>query len=159
MRPWLLTAAIGSAAVCASGRASAADLAVGVGLVEAVAPAPALLGLYSCAAVSLVLPAASVLLAPTLGIEWSPELGAWGFSGGLVMDVPVAKRLGVDFIASVVHDQAGAAWSEAAFYAGIGAGVSVSRGAWTLSPSVIAFHGINVAGWTLAPGLGVSRGF
>jgi hypothetical protein len=161
MRPWLVTAAIGSAAVCVSGGANAADLAVGVGVVEAVAPvpAPALLGMYSCAAVSLVVPAASVFLVPTVGIEWSPELGAWGFSGGLAIDVPVANRVGVDIIASVVHDQAGAAWSEAAFYAGLGAGVSVSRGAWTLSPSVVAFHGINVGGWTLSPGLALSRGF
>jgi hypothetical protein len=156
MKRSLLAATV--AAIAPHG-AEASDLAVGVGIVEAVAPTPEHLGVYSCVAVSLVVPAARVTFVPTIGVEWSPELGAWGFSSGLVMDVPVAKWLGVDVIASLVHDQAGAAWSEATFYAGIGAGVSMFHGAWALSPSLSAFHGINVNSWTLAPGLSVSRGF
>jgi hypothetical protein len=151
MRTWLIVA------FCSiPGVASASDPSLSVGMVEVVAPTGGHVGAYPNVALSIVVPHEHVALIPTLGVEWSPELGAWGFTGAFVVDVPVAKRVGIDVIATVIHDQAGMAVADSAFYAGVGGGVSLFHDAWTLSPSVSLLRGLNVNGWTLAPALNLS---
>ena len=155
MRAWLAVVI----AMLVPRLAHAWEPAINAGVVDVVAPTLKHVGAYPYVAVSMGVPWDHVFLASTVGVEWSPELGAWGFTGALSIDVPVAKRLGIDVLGSLTHDQAGMAWRGAAFYAGIGAGVSVFCDAWALSPSISAVHGINVGGWTLAPTFNVSRAF
>jgi hypothetical protein len=154
MRNWLIAATLLLPSV-----ASASDPSLNVGMVDVVATGGENIGAYPYVAVSLVVPKDRVTLIPTIGVEWSPELGAWGIAGGLVVDVPVAKRVGVDVIATLIHDQPGASFANAAFYGGLGGGVSVFCDEWTLSPSISLLRGLNVNSWTLAPALNVSRAF
>jgi hypothetical protein len=139
--------------------AIAANPSINVGVVDLVAPTADHLGAYPYVAVSVMIPTQRVTLVPTVGVEWSPELGAWGFSGCVVVDVPVAKRIGLDLIGSLIHDQSGTAFGDAAFYAGLGGGVSVFHETWTISPSVSVLRGLNVGGWTLAPAVNLAYAF
>jgi hypothetical protein len=139
--------------------AYASDLSINAGVLDVVSPEPAHVGVYPYVGLSVVLPHDRVTVIPTVAIEWSPDLGTWGFSGAMVVDVPVARRIGLDVITSFVHDQIGDAWSEAAFYAGLGGGVSLFRDKWTLSPSVSVLRGLNVDAWTLAVALNTSYSF
>jgi hypothetical protein len=153
-----LVAAVIAAVIAASAAgASAADFALSAGALELVSPsAPHHLGVYGYVAASVVVPSEHVTLVSSVGIEGSPELGAWGLIVGIVADFPVSDHVGVDAIATFVHDQIGERWNEAAFYAGAGAGVSFFVDRWTISPSVVALGGLNVGGWTLAPGINLA---
>ena len=130
--------------------------AINTGIIEAMTPDANHVGVYSYAAVSIAIPTPHVTVAPRLGAEWSPELGAWGFVTSVAADVPVHPRLGVDFIATLVHDQVGADWGSAAFYAGPGVGVSLILGRWALSPSVTAVRALSSSNWTLGAGLNLA---
>jgi hypothetical protein len=155
MKAWNVVLGLG----CAPGVAAASDVSLNAGVVDLVSTDAKHVGAYPYLGASLIVPTEHVTLVPTLGIEWSPELGGWGLTAALVVDIPVAKRLGLDIIASLVHDQPGDEWSSAAFYAGLGLGVSVFREQWTVSPSVSVLRGLDVEGWTLAPAVNVSYAF
>lgn len=134
--------------------ALATDFAVNVGVIEVAAlPGPAHAGAYPYLAGSAVLPAGQLLLIPGLGVEWSPELGRWGLVGTLVVDRPVNDWLGVDLIAALLHDQAGASVRSSDFYAGVGVGGTVVAGPVAISPSFSLYRGLDVGGWSLVPGL------
>jgi hypothetical protein len=154
MRAWIVASSLLVPHV-----AYASTPSLNAGVVDLVAPTADHLGAYPYVALSMIVPKDHVTLIPTIGIEWSPELSAWGFNGALVVDVPVAKTVGLDVIASLVHDQVGGEWNKAAFYAGIGGGCSIFRDTWTFSPSVSLLRGLNVGGWSLAPALNVSYAF
>jgi hypothetical protein len=138
-----------------SGHALAGDLVVNAGMLEVASIAPEHVGAYPYVALSLVVPTEHVTWIPSLGLEWAPELGAWGVVGSLTADFPVSTGLGIDAIVSIVHDQVGGAFRESTFYAGLGAGVSVFLGRWTISPSVSLFRGLNADAWTVGPALNV----
>jgi hypothetical protein len=138
----------------------AADPAVNAGAIEVIGfPGPEHLGVYPYLAFSLTFPLGTVNLIPALGVEASPDVRRWGFAGTFTADFPVSDRLGVDAIAGVIHDQDGLAFRDAIFLAGLGGGVSITAGHLVVSPSIMAFKGINVSGWSLVPGLNLSWGF
>jgi hypothetical protein len=151
--PFALAVSISTAA----SSAAAADLAANAGVFELVAlDGPEHVGVYTYVAGSLVVPTDAVTIVPGLGIEWSPDLGAWGFFSSLVADFPVGESLGVDAILLVIHDQLGDDFAGAAFYAGLGGGVSWILGRWAVSPSLVVYHGLDVDGWTGSLGVNVS---
>jgi hypothetical protein len=140
--------------------AQAADPALNVGAIEVVAlPDGEHVGVYPYAAVSLAFPVGNVVIIPSVGLEYSPELGRGGFVGGLVLDVPVTSTIGVDFLISAIHDQPGTQWTQAIFYLGGGAGVSITAGPIVVSPFVALYGGVNVAAWSIVPGLNVAYVF
>lgn len=144
---------------CLAGPAHAeVDLAANAGALEVFEPTtPQHVGAYSYLALSLAIPTDRATLVPSLGAEWSPELGAWGFVASLTADFPAGTRLGIDVTASLAHDQLGSQWADATYAAGIGGGVSVFLGPWTVSPSINVFTGLNVSGWTIVPTINLSH--
>ncbi len=140
--------------------AFAADPAVNVGVLEIAAlPGAQHLGVYPYLAASIVFANDVAVLIPSLGIECSPELGAWGLVGAFTADFPVGKIVGIDLVLTLVHDQLGLEFDDAAFYLGLGAGASFLWDEWTLSPSVSVFRGLNVDGWSLVPAFNLARAF
>ncbi len=140
-----------------AGEARALDFALNAGAIEVLTVPPARhLAVYPSVGVSAVKAFERVTLIPGLAAEWAPETGAWGLVGSLVADFSVNERLGLDLDVTVLHDQAGAAFGQAAFFAGAGGGGSLFFGKWTASVFVNLFHGLNVEGWSLVPGLNVA---
>jgi hypothetical protein len=148
---------VAATAVLAPAVASASDFAISGGVTEVVAPTAEHIGAYPSVAVAMIVPTRLVTLVPAIGVEWSPEIGAWGFTCALIADLPVTNHLGIDVIATAVHDQVGGDWQDAGFYVALGAGVSVFRRSWALSPSLSVVRGLNVDAWTLAPALSISH--
>lgn len=161
MRPRFLAPALLAVVLATSPAAArAADPAVNAGAIEVVGfPGPEHLGVYPYAAFSLTFPLGKVNLIPALGIEASPDVKRWGFAGTFTADFPVSDRLGVDAIAGAIHDQDGLAFKDAIFLAGLGGGVSITAGHLVVSPSIMAFKGLNVSGWSLVPGVNLAWGF
>ena len=141
---------------CAS-EARAMDVALNAGATEVLTVPPlAHLAVYPAVGVSLVQPLEHVTLIPGLAVEYAPETGAWGFILSLVADFALNDRLGLDLDVTLLHDQPGAHFEEAALLLGGGVGCSVFLGKWTVSPFVNVFHGLNVPGWSLVPGVNVA---
>jgi hypothetical protein len=135
-------------------RAGAVDVALDVGAIEVIGTSHGNhYGVYPYVGVSLVAPAGPITLLPTVSVEWSPEFDRWGFVGALIGDYALTDRLGVDGMLVLLHDQAGTDWDEAAFYLGVGAGVSVFVGKLTISPSLGLYRALDVDAWTFVPGL------
>lgn len=111
---------------------------------------------YPYVGVSLAIPVGGFLLIPSLSVEWSPELGAWGLVAVVTLDVPLRDGFGLDLSVNFVHDQVELHWRDAAFFAGAGLGISWSSAAWTISPFMTVLHGLNVPGWYVTPGITVS---
>ncbi len=134
----------------------AEQVALNVGALEVAAPSAAHVGAYSYLAGSLIIPTESVSWIASLGMEYSPELEAWGLVAGLTVDYAVSEGLGLDLIGTIIHDQVKADWGQAVFFAGIGIGTSVFLERWTLSPSISLFRGLNAPAWSVAPGLNLA---
>jgi hypothetical protein len=138
--------------------ARAVDVALNVGVIEAVAiPGGAHLGAYPSVGVSLAFPLPHVTLIPSLSIE-AAETGRWGFVGTFVADFPVRDWIGVDLDVTWIHDQLGGDFRKAELLLGAGVGCSFFFGKNALSPFVNVFRDVSVAGWALVPGINLSAG-
>lgn len=149
-----LVAAALLALALAAAPARAADVAFNVGAVEVVGiPNREQVGFYPYLGVSLVFSVPHAALIPSLSIEAAPDTGRWGFVAALVADFPVQQRLGLDVGVTLLHDQAGDAWSAAELLVGAGGGFSVYLGRWTISPFVNVFRDLMVDAWVVVPGI------
>ena len=137
----------------------AGTFAANAGALEVVGvPGGTHLGVYPYLGGSLILPGERVTLVTGLAVEWSPESDRWGLVATFTADVALSPRLGLDLNLAVIHDKAGGDLGGAAFFAGAGPGLSIFAGRWTVSPFVSLFHGLNVSGWSLVPGVNVAVG-
>lgn len=129
-----------------------------VGTVETLSlPQSTHIGLYLYGGVATTVAISqTVTLLPSMSVEWSPELGRWGFVATGTMDALVSKTLGLDVQILLVHDQPAWQFGEAMFYAGPGAGLSIYFGSSTISPSVNVLYGLSDGSWSLTPALNVS---
>jgi hypothetical protein len=144
-------------AIASPHAALAGDFSANAGAIEVVGePGGDHLGVYPYIAVSQLIPAGKVALIPSLGVEWSPEFGHWGFVPALTADWSLG-RVGLDLNVALIHDQQDHHWGDAAFLAGGGPGMSIYLGKWTVSSYVSWFSGLNVSGGAVVPGLNVSR--
>jgi hypothetical protein len=135
----------------------AAPIALNAGAIEVVGvPDPTHLGVYPYVGVSTLVPTEHVAIIPSLAIEWSPEFSRWGFVASVAADYSLTPRLGLDVNVTLIHDQGGGAFGDAAFFLGAGPGISVFVGRTTISPYLSAFHGLNVSGWSIVPGVNVA---
>lgn len=96
-------------------------------------------------------------LTPQLAVEVAPETRQWGFLPTLTADFPVHRRLGIDLIAMLMHNQTDSDWKNAEILLGGGPGLSVFLGAWTLQPNVVVLYDFMTGGAALFPCFGVSR--
>jgi hypothetical protein len=138
----------------------AGDVAVTAGASEAVAlPQTTHLGLYPYAAVSLVYTYDHVSVSPSVGLEYSPDTGRWGFVGTVTLDVPITATVGGDVIVAVAHDQAGLQWRDALLLVGGGLGLSITTKQFVTSPSICIYTTVGSIAWSLEPGISVSHVF
>lgn len=136
------------------------DIGANVGVIHVRSlPDGATVGTYPYVAASLAIPMPRVTLLPSLGIEWAPDVNRWGFVGSLVADYRLNEAIGLDLSMTLIHDQDTAKFSDAILLLGGGFGISFFVKQWTFSPSVSFFHGLNVAGWSLVPGLNMAYTF
>lgn len=122
-------------------------------------PSPHHVGVYPYAAASLMFVLDWVMLSPSFGVEWSPELRRWGLVGGLMADFSVNDRFGIDLQVRLIHDQSGNDWAHADYLVGGGAGVSFYFGTAILSPSVTLFRALTAPSWNLVPTLNFGFAF
>ena len=142
------------------GVARAEDVAVAAGVAEVLTePGHEHVGVYPYAAVGVVFPAGPWFVIPSLGVEYSPEVGRWGLFGAVTLDVPVSRRVGVDFIGTLSHDQPGAHWDEAELAVGAGLGLSIATQYAVLAPSLCVYRAVAKNEWSLVPGLNAARAF
>lgn len=140
-----------------TGRAQ--EVGLNSGLVEIInlqAP-PQHVGLYPYLAVSMAKEWEGWVIAPNVGLEVSPELGAWGAVLSATADRPMVEHLGWDLLATVIHDQYRSDFKHAKFYMGVGTGFSFLFDAWSISPSMSVFRGLNNSEWSLVPIVNVGR--
>ncbi len=139
----------------------AGSLAGNLGAIEVVGvPDGTHLGVYPYLGASYVIPAGDdVALIPGLSIEWSPDQSRWGFVATGTADLALSPRFGIDLNVGLIHDQSGTAFGDADFFLGIGPGMSIFLGRYTVSPYVSVFKGLNVSGWSLVPGVNAAIGF
>jgi len=125
--------------------ANAADIALNFGALEnRVLPGGEHFGSYGYFGVSSPIETDFAVLIPGLSIEGSEELGSWGLVGTLVTSFGLGENSAFDVVLTVIHDQPGFDGSKAVFLGGIGAGVSLFWGNWTISPSLNVFQGLNI---------------
>ena len=72
-------------------------------------------------------------IVPPIAVEGAPETGQWGFIPSLTLDVPVHNRVGVDAIVMLMHNQTGNDWARAEVLLGLGPGISVYLGDWSIA--------------------------
>jgi len=151
---------VATLAAAAPRTARAGDLAVAAGFAEAISvPATAHLGAYPFAALALVVPAGRFAVVPSVGVEYAPDTGHWGFLGTVVVDTPVSRAIGFDVILSLAHDQPGSQWHEAAFAAGGGLGLSITTAPAVFSPSFLVYADVASGALSVSPGISVARVF
>jgi hypothetical protein len=140
--------------------AEAGEPAINIGAIEAIAvPNGQHLGAYPYAAMSVAVSVRRATLIPRLGIEYSPDTSRWGLVTTLVLDLPVSERLGIDLIASAIHDQEGTRLRDATFLLGGGVGVSVTTSRFVVSPSLCVYGSLDAGGWSVVPGVNISYAF
>jgi hypothetical protein len=148
---------IAIALLAAAAPAQAIDVGLNAGTVEVVGlPDGNHLGFYPYVGVSLTKAWKRVALIPSLAVELAPENRHWGFVGALTVDFPVAKHLGLDVDAVLLHDQPGVDFRAAELLVGAGGGCSIFLGRWTLSLYVNAFYDLVVPGWAIVPGVNLA---
>jgi len=158
--PRSIALAVILAAVAPSAARADEQLAVAAGFAEALSvPATAHLGAYPFAALALVVPAGRCAVVPSVGVEYAPDTGHWGFLATVVVDTPVSKAVGVDVIVSLAHDQPGARWDDAAFAAGGGFGLSITTAPAVVSPSLLFYADVASGALSVSPGVSVARVF
>ncbi len=95
-------------------------------------------------------------LIPSMGFAFAPDTHAWGGIAKLTAEWHISDYVGLDLIASVMHDQPGLHWSHAEFFAGFGPGVSLflAHGRLIVSASVLFMHNVaNGSGGVVVPAL------
>jgi hypothetical protein len=122
-------------------------------------PSPHHVGVYPYAAASLLFVLDWFMVAPSFGVEWSPELRRWGLVGGLMADFSVNDWIGVDVQVRLIHDQAGNDWTHADYLLGGGAGVSFYFGTAIISPSFNLFRALTAPSWNLVPTVNFTLAF
>lgn len=96
-------------------------------------------------------------LTPQLAVEVAPETRQWGFIPTLTADVPVHKRVGIDLVAMLMHNQTGSDWAHAEVLLGGGPGLSIFLGPWTIQPNALVLYNFMTNSAALFPGVGLSR--
>lgn len=152
----MLTGKILLALLLAAPSAQAKPLALNVGALEARGLPDTHVGVYPYLAVSDERELGPFTLLPSVGAEWCPETGRWGFIATVVADYPVGKIVGVDLLATLIHDQGGAGFNDALYLLGVGPGLSVTVEPVVLSPFVFFYKLLNAPGFSWSPGLNVS---
>lgn len=156
----LLRCVVSLVVVGSPGLGQAADPAVNVGVVGAMAvPDGSYLGTYGYAAISVGFPTSGIAVVPVLGIEYSPDTSRWGFMGSVVFDVPLSSKIAGDLIVSAASDQSGMRWGDAVLLVGGGVGLSFTSKYVVISPSVCLFGAVNASGWSVTPGLNIAHVF
>lgn len=122
-------------------------------------PSPHHVGLYPYAAASLLFVLDWFMVAPSFGVEWSPELRRWGLVSGLMADFNVNDQLGIDLHVRFIHDQSGSDWGNADYLLGGGAGVSFYAGNAIISPSLTLFRALTAPTWNLAATVNLGLAF
>lgn len=95
-------------------------------------------------------------LVPSIGIAFAPDTHAWGGITKLTAEWHISDYVGLDLIASVMHDQPGLHWSHAELFVGLGPGVSIflAHGKLIVSASVLFMHNVaNGSGGVVVPSL------
>lgn len=95
-------------------------------------------------------------LIPSAGLAFAPDTHAWGGIAKLTAEWHISDYVGLDLIASVMHDQPGLHWSHAELFAGVGPGVSLflAHGRLIVSASVLFMHNVaNGSGGVVVPAL------
>jgi hypothetical protein len=141
--------------------ARAVDVSVQFGVLEVVlVPSVSHAGLYPNVGLGFGFPLGHRLTLLTgVALEVSPDQGRGGLVVTGTLDWQVAEHLGLDLNVAAIHDQPGLKFASSEFFLGAGPGVSVLLGRWTLSPFLSLFHGVNVPGFSLVPGLNVAYVF
>ena len=139
--------------------ASSPTFGLGLGLGEYMnLPGPPLhAGVYASMGLWAAFELKKVTLIPQVAIEVAPETNQWGFIPTLTADFPVHKRLGLDVVAMMMHNQTDSDWAHAEVLLGGGPGISVFLGAWTLSPNALFLYNFMSGGLAFFPGVGLSR--
>lgn len=96
-------------------------------------------------------------LTPQVAVEVAPENRQWGFIPSLTADFLVHRRLGLDLVVMLMHNQTDSDWAHAEVLLGGGPGLSVYLGPWTLQPNVLALYNLMTGGAALFPGVGLAR--
>lgn len=133
--------------------------AIGVGEYMNLPGPPLHAGVYVSMGVWAAFELRRVTLIPQLAIEVAPESRQWGFIPTLTADFPVHKRLGLDLVAMLMHNQTDSDWDHAEVLFGGGPGVSVFLGPWTVSPNALFLYNFMSGSWACFPGIGLSRTF
>jgi hypothetical protein len=122
-------------------------------------PSPDHVGVYPYATASLMFVLDWFMVAPSFGVEWSPELRRWGLVGNVMVDFTLNDRIGLDGYVRIIHDQTGSDWTHADYLLGGGAGVSFYAGTAIISPSLNVFHALTAPSWNLVPTLNFGLAF
>lgn len=145
-------AAIIGAMMMAAMPANATDIALNFGALEnRVLPGGGHFGSYGYFGISTPIETDFAVLIPGISLEGSEELGSWGLVGTLVTSFGLGENSAVDVIVTLIHDQPGFDGSKAVFLGGIGAGVSLFFGNWTISPSLNVFQGLTISDQLFTP--------
>ena len=140
----------------ASAPAAAMPLALNVGVLEARALPDDHIGVYPYLAVSDERELGPFIVLPSVGAEWCPETGRWGLIATVVADYPVGEAIGLDLLATLIHDQDGAGFGDALFLLGVGPGLSITVEPVVVSPFVFFYKLLNAPGFSWSPGLNIA---
>lgn len=141
--------------------ARAADLGLNVGALEVLLlPEGAHGGFYPYVGASVTVPMSERLtFVGSLSFEWSFDQQRGGFVVVGTLDFLVAEHFGLDLNLAFIHDQPGLRFGDADYFLGVGPGVSLLFGKWSISPFLNFFGGLRLASASMVPGLNVGRTF
>jgi hypothetical protein len=126
-------------------------------------PDPAHYAVYVYAAVTLPIATSwhEWYVIPGLAFEIAPEVARGGLVGSVTLEHLLSARVAGDVIVSLVHDQTDLDFDTALFSLGLGAGVSIAVGDFSLSPSCSVYRVIagGAGDWSLAPTLNLAHAF
>jgi hypothetical protein len=131
-----------------------------VGVSEVVLlPEPQHYAAYGYVAVTLPIPTGwhELYVIPGLGFEVAPEVSRGGGLAALTFERMLGTRVAGDLIVSLVHDQERLDFDGALFSLGLGAGVSIAVGDFSLSPSCYVYRVLGSPDWSFAPTLNLAH--
>lgn len=136
--------------------AHAVDFGVQAGALEVVLLPPAHGGFYPYVGGFVAAPIGKGFsFVGSLSLEWSFDQGRGGIVVVTTLDYSVSEHVGIDLNGVFIQDQPGLRFAESQFFLGGGPGVSLIFGKWTISPFLSFLGGLNVAGWSIVPGINV----
>ena len=157
-RAWTIPFVLAAGLVVPSATARALGLDAGAGMTESIGlVAGDHLGFYVTGAASVYGDAGPWAFGTSFGASVAPDTARWGFFGSLDGDYALTPWLGLDLSLLVVHDQLGAQWGYASFFAGAGTGVSFFLDTWTISPNVTILRDLFAEDYALGLGLHVAK--